>query len=224
MGKILNKKAISFFVLLLVVGGSLAAAGYFYYQYQKVKKDPNLIATEEVKLVTGSIKRFMELPNDEDPTLATVTDQAKLKDQDFFKNSLNGDKVLIYTKAHKAILYRPSTNRVIEFAPLTFGAESQASQSGVQAQPVKVAIYNGTKVIGLSNEYANKLAGVSSLSVVSKTNAVKSDYTKTMVFNLSGNNQALVTQVAQLVGGEIVDKLPDGETKPQADILIIAGK
>jgi len=62
----------------------------------------------------SEIGKLIALPTDEKPTVATVTDVDKVKDQPFFKNAKNGDKVLIYTKAQKAILYRPSENRIIE--------------------------------------------------------------------------------------------------------------
>lgn len=31
-------------------------------------------------------------------------------------------------------------------------------------------------------------------------------------------------KVSQLVGSEVSDKIPEGESKPQADILVILGK
>jgi len=222
MKKIISKRNIFLCVVLLVIGGLVATTGYFYNEYQKVKKNPDLIAKEETKSVTGAIGRFMELPKDEDPTLATITDKEKLKDQEFFKNAQNGDKVLIYTKARKAILYRPSTDRVIEFAPLILGTEQAAATQ--QQEPITVAIYNGTKTTGLTAEYEKKLAGIAGLSVVSKVNATKSDYTKPLIFDVSGKNKDLATQISQTVGGEIVNVLPESEVKPQADILVIAGK
>ncbi len=133
MKKLLNGKVLVLLLVLLLLTSSVASAVYFYQKYQKIKKNPETISQEETESVTKAIGRFMELPADEKPTLATVTDQEKLKEQDFFKKAVNGDKVLIYTNAHKAILYRPSTNRIIEFAPLTFGGQEQSSPSATQA-------------------------------------------------------------------------------------------
>ncbi len=58
------------------------------------------------------------LPQDEQPTIATVTDLAKLQGQPFFANAQVGDKVLIYSRAGKVILYRPGENKIIELAPI----------------------------------------------------------------------------------------------------------
>ncbi len=68
----------------------------------------------EVDALVAEVGKLIDLPKDEKPTVATVTDIDKVKDQPFFKNAKNGDKVLIYTNANKAILYRPSEKRIIE--------------------------------------------------------------------------------------------------------------
>jgi len=113
------------FLIVIVVVGSLGAAGYFYKQYKEIKNNPNKVSIDEINSLTTVISKFMDLPTDETPTLATVTDKEKLKDQDFFKKAENGDKILIYANAKKAILYRPPTQKVIEFAPLLIGGNNQ---------------------------------------------------------------------------------------------------
>jgi len=63
------------------------------------------------------VGKLMELPH-ETPTIATVTDVNKLEDQPFFAKAQNGDKVLIFSAAQRAIIYRPSTNKVIDITPI----------------------------------------------------------------------------------------------------------
>lgn len=77
-------------------------------------------AQAEVSALVAKVGKLITLPADETPTVATVTDASKIKDQPFFRNSENGDKVLIYQKASKAILYRESENRIIEVGSLNF--------------------------------------------------------------------------------------------------------
>lgn len=92
---------------------------------------------EEVKKTVAEVSKLIELPTAEDPTIATVTDVDKLRAQPFFQNAQNGDKVLIYQGAKKAILYRPSTKRVIEVSPINIGSPSAqlASPSPASAKP-----------------------------------------------------------------------------------------
>ncbi len=75
-------------------------------------------AQDETQELVDRLNKFMELPSDEKPTLATVSDVESLRTQTFFKNAQNGDKVLLYATAGKAILYRPSTQKVIEVSAL----------------------------------------------------------------------------------------------------------
>ena len=64
------------------------------------------------------------MPSSEAPTIATVNDITKLKGQAFFADAKNGDKVLIYTKAGKAVLYRPLTNKVIEYSTVNLNGNT----------------------------------------------------------------------------------------------------
>lgn len=75
-------------------------------------------SADEAKQLHEEVSKLMELPTDEVPTVATVVDADKVKNQAFFAHAQNGDKVLLYAKSSKAILYRPSTQKIIEVAPI----------------------------------------------------------------------------------------------------------
>jgi hypothetical protein len=70
----------------------------------------------------NKVSLLVDLPQGETPTIATVNDASKLKNQAFFANAKDGDKVLIYSKAGKAVLYRPSSNRIIEYSTANLGS------------------------------------------------------------------------------------------------------
>lgn len=165
----------------------------------------------------------MELPKGEQPTIATVSDITKLQGQSFFRNAKNGYKVLIYTKAKKAILYDPIEDKIVEVTSLTLS--QQASSSANAQQPVTVVLYNGTTVSGLATTVENQLknSGIKA-TVALKANASKTTYTKTVVVDFTGKNAAVASQLATFLGG-VVGPLPAGEAKPTgADILVILGK
>jgi hypothetical protein len=96
--------------------------------------DPNLAIERETAALTQRIGKFMELPAGEQPTLVTVTDRAKLKDQIFFEHAQNGDKLLVYPKAKKAILYRPTTGKIIEVTNLTSGSNSNQAPATINPE------------------------------------------------------------------------------------------
>ena len=76
------------------------------------------------------ISALIVLPADETPTIATVTDLSKLRNQPFFANAKTGDRVFIYTKAKKAILYDPIQKKIIEVAPLNVGTVDSENPLG----------------------------------------------------------------------------------------------
>ncbi len=174
--------SVLFVVLFLAAAGT---AGYFYRQLRTVKNDPTKAAQAEVKALIAEVGKLMVLPDNEQPTVATVTDASKLQDQPFFIHAEKDDKVLIYTDARKAVLYRPSKNIIVEVAPINIGntttannappAQSQVAGASTAADNIPTAdksqipikVLNGTKVSGLARQVADKLqqAGYGAVSV-----------------------------------------------------------
>ncbi len=116
------KKTIFAFLIIILIAAGAGGTYYFFTKYQDAKfalDNPEVIALNEVKAITDKLGQLIELPSDEEPSVATVLDKEKLMDQAFFAKSENGDKVVIYTKASKAILYRESINKIIEVAPIS---------------------------------------------------------------------------------------------------------
>jgi hypothetical protein len=77
--------------------------------------------SDDVTSLVAAVGNQIALPTDEVPTVATVTNPQMLAGQAFFKDAKVGDRVLIYSKAGKAILYRPSEKKVIAVGPLITG-------------------------------------------------------------------------------------------------------
>ena len=120
----------------------LAVGGYLYYRSQSSQVAPTdpqaqqRLAQTEVKRLVAEVGKLIDLPQGEDPTVATVTDVGKLSDQPFFAKAKNGDKVLIYAIAKKAILYDPSTKKILDVAPVNIGSPSaQPSAAEDQSLP-----------------------------------------------------------------------------------------
>ena len=112
----------------------IAVVGLLTYQYinarqeiKQLQKAPSKAAQSQndSDAVIAKVSKLTILPA-EQPTVATVSDITKLKDQAFFNNAKNGDKVLIFKNSKKAVIYRPSTNQIIEIAPIVPGTDAGA--------------------------------------------------------------------------------------------------
>ena len=232
----------------LKIGGVLllALVTFSVYRY-RLKASVN--ESMNPQAVEKRISVFMDLPTDEEPVFATVAGVEKINNQKFFANAQNGDSVLVYAKNKKAILYRWSTNKLIEISNLanaggfenapratetamedqtTPQASQQATESPVkdssatEQDKVKVAVLNGSKINGLAKKLADSIATLPNVEIGTTANA-KGTYQKNLVVDLSATRSDLASQIAQTIGAT-VGQLPDGETKPDADLLVIGGK
>lgn len=211
-------------LVVVIFLGLTAAAGYLWWQYKKsTPSAQTALVADEVSIIVEKIKNQVDLPQ-ENPVLAIITDPTT--DQSLFSDALPGDKVLIYIQAKKAILYRPSSDQVVETISL-LSSKTAETGTGV-ANPekietkVKVDVLNGTEIKGLAKETADKLSGMENVEVA-KTGNAQGVYTKILVVDISGKNVIAAKLIAQKLGGE-TGVLPAGESKGIADILVIAGK
>lgn len=125
----ISKKKLPYFIVAGVAIVGLILAGYFYYELRKARQNPQIQSQKEVKNLVSRVGRIVVLPEGETPTVATVSDPEVLKNQSFFSRAEKDDKVLIYSESKKAILYRPSINKIIEMAPLSIGSNINGQQS-----------------------------------------------------------------------------------------------
>ena len=96
-----------------VFGGQHATSGA-----PSIQQAQGTNSADDSVQVVERVAKLMLLP-DETPTIAVVSDLSKLQGQLFFANAKEGDVVLMYPKARKAILYSPTLNKIIEVAPIT---------------------------------------------------------------------------------------------------------
>lgn len=212
---------------------SIFVGGYSYWQHEKSKAimGDTIAATqiEQQKLIEA-VSKHIKLPQNEQPSVATVSDIGKLQGQPFFANAKNGDKVLIYEKAQKAILYDTQANIIIEVGPVDMGkitpALSPAPSSVAPSEPLKVAVYNGTTIGGLASQVEKQLTTLENLKleVIAKGNASKSTYSETLIVDINSTHADTASSLANELHGQ-VSTLPEGEHNPaNVDIVIILGK
>lgn len=128
-----TKKFLSTNVLLIIILILIAALPSLYFYQKSRQAEANFSSSDTskkavIQAVVDRVGKIILLPSSETPTLATVTDIKKVSDQTFFRNAQNGDKVLVYTQAGQAFLYRPSQNKIIAVAPLSINSQSPSTK------------------------------------------------------------------------------------------------
>lgn len=210
-------------ILVSLIGFGVVRFISLQQEVQKLKNSPQAAqeaAKEDVKQLIEKIGKLIAVPKDETPTVATVNDTEKLKSSPFFTNAKKGDRVLIYTTAKKAILYRPTENKIIEVGPISIGTPS----GSLAPTPVNIVLYNGTTVTGLTKKYETEIKTVVTGGViVDRDNAVNRELEKTIIIDLKKDKKTQVTQLATSLGIQ-VSEMPEGEKVPKSgDFLIIVG-
>lgn len=120
---------------ILIVVIVLVGVGFFVQNYLHTKNelkklsDTKTAAQASDQQLVSEVSKYVVLPENETPTVATVNDVNKLKDQVFFQNAQNGDKVLIFSQAKTAVLYRPSAKKIVEYAPINVDVGSSGTST-----------------------------------------------------------------------------------------------
>lgn len=138
-----KKKFTNFVIFILFV--AVLVLGYGYYQKKtelKLIKDPKAqseLAKKEALEITQKLKEFVILPStDEIPEILTINDAAlAVKEQSNLEGVVDGDKILLYSKAGKAYIYSPSRNILVNILPVSMQRQQPSTESQPQttAQP-----------------------------------------------------------------------------------------
>ena len=195
----------------------------------------------EVQAFLDKLQSIVLVPLDEAPTLATIVDISKLREEVFFKNAEVDDKLFVYQQAQLAVLYRPSVEKIVNMAtlfdqsggkakapastsPQVKGATAQTPQasSGAQLQ-YKLAIYFATDSASLRAKVGKALNTIPSIEVTKEALTRETTYTGVTIVDLKGGQSTIVTELAKKLGGK-AGSLPEGEDKPDADILAIVAE
>lgn len=122
-----------FMGLMAMVFVCAVIAGYLVYRTyatSSVSSDTSAEeAARETQVLLDRVGTLIILPANETPVIYEVNDPAILiNQQPFFAGAEQGDKLIIYPNAVKAILYSPSRHVLINVGPITFNESNLPSQ------------------------------------------------------------------------------------------------
>lgn len=131
------KKTGLMIVLALLVIASVGF-GWSYYKYRQTQKQlakvssaegQKQIAKQEINDLLAKVRKHMVLPENEEPVVATITDKELLaKEQPFYSQAHNGDRVIAYMTARKAIIYDPLRDLIVNSGPIYVDQAAQKQQ------------------------------------------------------------------------------------------------
>jgi len=104
--------------------------GYITAKNQLEQQKASGSGQSPTQQLTDKVSKKVELPA-ETPVIYTVNDAKKLTNQAFFVDAKDGDKVLYFPGAKVAVLYRPSTDKVIRYQPVSL----EGTASGTSSSP-----------------------------------------------------------------------------------------
>lgn len=225
-------------IVLLVIGFAWSLVNYL-----KVKKQLSMLATpegqqnllkQETAEIVAKVGRLIVLPQDETPTIATIADAEKIsQEQPFYQNAHNGDKVLIYVQAKKAIIYDATRDILVNVGPVFIENSGETKTEANTGQPtvpaeikiLSVEVRNGSATKGVAATWGDELKKESTFNVVNVDTAANADYQGNVIVDLSqGDKIDLLSALqAKFPNASLVKVLPAGEKPTTAEVLVIIG-
>ncbi len=105
---------------VVIVLAALLPAAYFFGTYRSIvnRVDPKTVDQETLpESAADIVNKLVVVPGDEAPEQLTVPKASHLPANFIFKQAQENDIVLLYQHAGQAILYRPSTGKIIAEYP-----------------------------------------------------------------------------------------------------------
>lgn len=132
----MNKQFFYIFGVLLLIS-MISTTGYFYTQVQKNHRELSALKTTpqptpptgNVQIV-NAVSKLIELPPVQPDDIIPIKDKSLLKDQPFFDQAKNDDVLLVYRTIKKAVLYRPSTNKIVDVTTINISSAAPGQVSG----------------------------------------------------------------------------------------------
>ncbi|HSH18372.1 MAG TPA: hypothetical protein VK978_03235 [Candidatus Saccharimonadales bacterium] len=190
-------------ILAIFVLALIGAAGYGYFMQRTITLAEAKTADQRLIAEVGA---RTPLPPGEVPAVSTVVDETRVN-QEFLRGTKKGDKVLLYFQAGKAVVYRPSSGQIINMGPL-------------KTPNPRVFIRSGAKDADVS-KVAAMITASNQFTVDSRDNSSKT-YARTVVVDVAGNRPDIAAKLAGVLKATVAS-LPEGESRPDADVLVLVG-
>lgn len=112
----------------IIIGAVIVALVLGYLTYRHFAQTPEQKAAARTAELMVQASRHIILPSNEVPTIFEIKDPSMLaKQQIFFANAQQGDELLIFSQAGKAIIYSPRRDVIVNVGPITADAATTSA-------------------------------------------------------------------------------------------------
>ena len=130
-----SKKKLSLIIIIVIV-----VLGYTIFKKFNPTNSSSVygqLSDKEIKVLVDKVSKLINVP-DEIPVIATIVKADQLiVEQKFYVGSKDGDYLMVFPKAQKAIIYRENEDRLINVGPIIIDQPAAATQQTVTTtQPV----------------------------------------------------------------------------------------
>ncbi len=137
-------------IMYLIFGIIIGAVVMIGWNYYKIKTSPAAKSQAEQAKITqdlvDKVGKLILLPKGETPLILVIDDVKSLaKDNPFYKNASNGDRVLVYQKAGEAIIYSPTKNLIVNVGPVFLQNDTQTTVQKTSTPTVATTTATTTK-------------------------------------------------------------------------------
>ncbi len=120
-----NKKILS--LLIIIVIALLVFA--IYNKFSAPATPEGQLSDKEIKTLVAKVSKLINVP-EETPVIATIIKADQLiVEQKFYMGSKDGDYLMVFPKAQKAIIYRQGENKLINVGPIIVDQQATSTKS-----------------------------------------------------------------------------------------------
>ena len=138
-----TKRILSILIILIIALLGFAIFDKFYKK--DVKTDRNQLSEKQIKALVVKVSKLINTP-EETPVIATIIKADQLiAEQKFYTGSKDGDYLMVFPTAQKAIIYREKENRLINVGPIIVDQPKATTTPVVQEETSSTTTIKETK-------------------------------------------------------------------------------
>jgi len=121
-----TKKILSILILIVIV--LLAVAVFKKFYDPKGDDKANQLSDKQITSLVKKVSKLIDVP-EEKPIVATIIKAEELiAEQKFYVGSKDGDYLIVFPTAKKALIYREKENRLINVGPIIVDQQATSTQ------------------------------------------------------------------------------------------------